>query len=114
MQMTTQRTINGTKFNIANIVDDAISATNGMTLDLAQARQSLMHLGHQEPDDALVLRYARESAILANLTRATGANFGNQIGKIDFSNRERTVASVESYLNRRINGQHARWTANRK
>jgi hypothetical protein len=112
--MAATRTINGTKYNIAKLVDDAITAADSMTLDLSKARQSLAYLGNRNPTDELVTRYARETAILATLARMTGANFANQIGKIGFSSREQAIADVESYLNRRIQGQHARWTANRR
>jgi hypothetical protein len=112
--MNTKRMINGTKFDIPQIVDDAITAADSMTLNTEAARQSLARLGHQNPDEKLIARYARESAILSILGRTTGANFANQIGKIDFVNREAAIQGVQSYLNRRIQGQHARWTANHR
>ena len=112
--MTTKRQINGTKYNVAELVENAIAAVESKTLNLEKARQSLAFLGNRNPDNATVIRYARESAILDTLARETGANFSGQIGKIDFTNHENAIASVESYLNRRIAGQHARWTANRK
>ncbi len=108
---TTKRQINGTKYNVSEIVANAMTAADSTVLDLEKARRSLALLGHSSPDGALVTRYARETAILDILARETGANFSNQIGKINFSSTASAVAGVESYLNRRIAGQHARWTA---
>lgn len=110
--MNQKRQINGTKYNVSEIVTDAIAAVDKMTLDTERARQSLKFMGHTNPTDELVNRYARESAILKELEKATGANFSNQIGKIDFSNVETTIENVNSYLNRRINGQHQRYSQN--
>lgn len=107
--MATKRTINGTKYSITELVDAAIAAVESKTLNLETARKSLAFLGNRNPDDATVIRYARESAILDILARETGANFSGQIGKIDFTNREKAITSVENYLNRRIAGQHRRW-----
>jgi len=112
--MENKRQVNGTKYNVSEIVSDAIAAVDGSNLNTEKARQALVMMGHRSPDDALVVRYARETAILDNLACRTGANFGNQIGKIDFSSTEKTTAGVESYLNRRIAGQHARWTTSHK
>lgn len=111
--MNDKRTIRGTQHNIPQIVDEAIAAVGGMTLNVEAARQSLARLGHQTPDETLVTRYARETAILDILGRTTGAEFKGQIGKISFASREKTIQDVQSYLNRRIQGQHARWTASR-
>lgn len=110
----TTRQINGKKYDVAELVNSAIEKASSKSLNLEIARRGLMYLGHEKPDDELVIQYARETAILDALARATGANFGNQIGKIDFSDTEKAIASVEKYLNRRIQGQRARWTANRK
>jgi hypothetical protein len=110
--MNTKRTINGTQYNVPWIVDEAVAAVDSMTLNVETARQSLARLGHQNPADELVTRYARETAILNILGRKTGANFAGQIGKINFADRDATIQDVQSYLNRRIHGQHARWTAN--
>ena len=106
---TSTRTINGTKYNVAEIVDNAIATVENMTLDTEKALDSLRRLGHQNPDEELVTRYARETAILKVLERQTGANFSGQIGKINFTSREKTISDVESYLNRRIAGQRSRW-----
>lgn len=112
--MTAKRQINGTKFEVPQLVDTAIAAVDSKPLDLERARTSLSYLGHRNPAEQVVIKYARESAILAALSRSTGANFQGQIGKIDFSNRESATAGVDSYLNRRIAGQHANWTAGRR
>ncbi len=103
------RTIKGQKHNVPQIVDAAIAASDRQPLDTEAARQSLLRMGHRSPDKVLVTRYARETAILAALERTTGANFTGQIGKISFASRERTLADVESYLNRRIHGQRVRY-----
>ena len=112
--MNTKRQINSQKYNIPQIVSEAITAVDSMTLDLSLARQALTNLGHRNPAEELVALYARESAILMTLGKLTGANFSGQVGKISFDNREQAIASLGSYLNRRIQGQHARWTANRR
>lgn len=112
--MADKRTINGTKYNVAELVDSILSTIDNQLLNLEKASKSLTLLGHRNPDSATIARYARESVILDALSRETGANFSGQIGKIDFSNRERAIAGVEAYLNRRLAGQHARWTANHR
>ena len=111
---TAKRTINGQQYNVPQIVDDAIAAVDGMTLDTAAARQSLAFLGNRNPTDEQVTRYAREKAILNILSRTTKANFGGQLGKIDFTDREQAIQGVNDYLGRRIQGQHASWTANHR
>jgi hypothetical protein len=110
----TKRTINGTQYNVPQMVDEAIAAVENMTLDSAAARQSLAFLGNRNPTDEQVTRYAREKAILNILSRATKANFGGQLGKISFDNREQAIQGVNDYLGRRIQGQHASWTANHR
>lgn len=111
---TTKRTINGTQYNVQQIVDEAIAAADNLTLDTAAARQSLAFLGNRNPTDEQVTRYAREKAILNILSRKTGANFAGQIGKINFTNHEQAIQGVNDYLGRRIQGQHANWTANHR
>ena len=106
---TAKRTIRGEQSNISELVDGAIAAADSRTLDTDAARRSLALLGNRNPSDALVNQYARESAILAELQRETGAAFSGQVGKIGFANRERAIEQVNSYLNRRIQGQRSRW-----
>jgi hypothetical protein len=112
--MKTNRTIKGAEYNVPELVQNAIAAADSQTLNTESARNSLLRMGHNNPSDELLARYARESAILVDLARTTGANFENQIGKIDFSSTERAIAGVQSYLNRRIAGQHHKWTANHR
>ena len=113
--MDTKRQIKGTKYNIPELVQSAIAAADSQPLNIDAARKSLSLMGHQNPSDELVTRYARETAILANLARTTGAfGFGNQIGKIDFSTVETAIAGVQSYLTRRNTAAHARWTTNHR
>jgi hypothetical protein len=108
--MNDKRQIAGQKYSVSQIVDEAIAVVDNTTLNTEAAIQSLARMGHQNPAAELIIRYARESAILGIMVRMTGANFAGQIGKINFSNRETTINDVQSYLNRRIQGQHARWT----
>lgn len=107
---TTKRTIRGEQYNIGDLVDGAIATIDGRTLDTSAAREALARLGHRNPADALVNQYARESAILAELQRTTGAAFSGQIGKISFANRERAIEQVNNYLSRRNSAQRAGWT----
>lgn len=108
--MATKRTIRGEKYNVAELVDNAIAAVDGRTLDTNDARESLARLGHRSPSNCLVNQYARESAILAELQRTTGAAFSGQIGKIGFSSRDRAIEQVNAYLDRRNSAQRAGWT----
>lgn len=108
--MTDNRQIHGTTYNVAELVDSAIEIADSTELDLAAARKSLSYLGNNNPDDALVTKFARETAILKFLSRETGANFDGQIGKINFSSRDQAIIGVNNYLNRRISGQHQRWS----
>lgn len=107
--MTDKRTIRGERYNISELVDSATATVDGQTLDTDAARNALARLGHRNPADAVVQQYARESAILSELERSTGAHFGGQIGKISFANRDRAIDQVNAYLNRRIAGQRSRW-----
>lgn len=107
--MAAKRTIRGEQYNISELVDGAIAAVDGRTLDTDAARKSLALLGNSKPSDALVSQYARESAILAELQSQTGAAFSGQIGKIGFTNRDKAISQVNSYLNRRNSAQRSRW-----
>jgi hypothetical protein len=109
--MNTKRQINGQKFSVAELVDEAIATATISRFDTEKARKSLEYLGNRNPSDEMIAAYARETAILRKLSEMTQANFSGQIGKISFDNRDLTITDVESYLNRRVQGQHARWTA---
>uniref|UniRef100_A0A6M3M2M3 Uncharacterized protein n=2 Tax=viral metagenome TaxID=1070528 RepID=A0A6M3M2M3_9ZZZZ len=109
-----KRQIQGAQYDVTALVLEAMAAADTQVLDTEAARQSLAYMGRTNPTDEQVARYARETAILAALASRTGANFGNQIGKIDFSSIETAVAGVNSYLNRRNAGHRARWTANHR
>jgi hypothetical protein len=110
--MANKRQINYVVYDVAELVKNAIASVDGRVLDLENARDRLALLGNKCPNDALVARYARESAILKVLALETDNPwFTNQIGKIDFSCLEQAIASVHSYLSRRVAGQHARWTS---
>lgn len=108
--MSTKRQIAGKEYKIEELVDSAIATADATELDLTTARESLKYLGNSNPSEELVTRFARETMILKVLGKETGAQFGGQIGKINFSTRENAIAGVQSYLNRRIAGQHARWS----
>lgn len=106
---TAKRTIKGEQYNIEALVDGAIAAADGRTLDTEKARESLAFLGNRNPTDALVNQFARETAILAELQNVTGAAFSGQIGKIGFANRDKAISQVNAYLNRRNAGHRSRW-----
>jgi hypothetical protein len=114
LTVTDKRQIHGEKFNVAELVQSAISTAERQSLNLGKARTSLEFYGNQNPTDEQVARYARETAVLEILARKTGANFGGQIGKIDFSTTDRAIADVNAYLSRRNAAHRARWTANRR
>lgn len=107
--MMSRRTIRGEKYNIEQIVDSAIRTVDAGTLNINAARRSLAVLGHTNPTDAMVNQYARDKDILAILTKQTGAAFNGQIGKIEFTNRDKAVSQVDAYLNRRNAGNRSRW-----
>ena len=106
--MANTRQINGTQYNVEALVDEALAAE--LTIDMNAARAALARLGHRTPDEALVSRYARESAILNYLGEKTGARFDNQVGKIDLSNRAAAIDGVQSYLWRRVHGQRRNYS----
>lgn len=104
---TAKRTIRGVRYNVEELVDNAIAAAgNG---DQADAEAYLRRLGHTNPDAALVARVARDMAILAKLQSETGAAFTGQLGKIGFDDRAAAVSQVNNYLNRRNAGHRSRW-----
>lgn len=110
-----KRQIRGTQYNVSELVQNAILAADSQPLNLEKARTSLAFYGNRNPSDEQVTRYARETAILNNLARSTGAyGFENQIGKIDFSNTEKAVDDVNAYLSRRNQAHRARWTESRR
>jgi hypothetical protein len=67
--------------------------------------------GHNSPAAELIERVAWERALLRAIGAATGSNADGQLGKWDLTSAQTILASFESYLNRRIQGQHARYTA---
>ena len=106
-----KRTIRGEQYNVSEIVDSAISAIASAQLDTEAARVSLSYMGHTNPANSLVEKYAREKAILTELQRVTGANFQGQIGKISFDSRDKAIEQANRYLNRRNAGHRARWSS---
>lgn len=109
-----KRQIAGQQYDVEKLVTNAITTVDAQELNTDRARAALLKLGHTNPDEKLVTRYARESAILSLLAQETKANFGGQIGKIDFSTTEKAVSQVNAYLNRRNAGHRARWTASHR
>lgn len=111
------RIINGVKYDTAQLVNDAIARVRELSdsekLNLDAARQSLSYLGHRNPADDLVLRYATQSALLKTLGAATQANFEGQLGKWNMGSAEAIHQAMNAYLDRRIQGQRARWTQRR-
>lgn len=90
--MAEKRQIRGEKYNVAELVQNAMTAIEGQTFDSAKAH---------------------DAAILRNLAQATGAwGFEGQIGKIDFSSIEKAISDVNAYLSRRNAANHQRWTKN--
>lgn len=107
------RTVAGNKINTAAVVRQALETVNSQTLDTAKARELLtarMLMGYPAPTEEQIERYAHEKAVLSELQKLTGANVTGQIGKWDMSSEESILAAFDSYLNRRIAGQHARWS----
>lgn len=101
-----KRTIRGEKYDVAQLVSDAMAAAQP---DTAAATAALQRMGHTNPNAELVNRYARDAAVLAELQRMTGAAFDRQIGKIGFDNTAKAVEQVNSYLNRRNAGYRSQW-----
>jgi len=107
----TRRQVNNRTINTADVVNAAITTANLAELPLSSAEDYLRRLGLTAPDAELVEQVAYQSAVLAEIERLTGANVSGQTGKWNFSSAATVLASFESYLNRRIDGQHARHTA---
>ncbi len=107
--MTDKRTIRGEKYDIAAVVDNAIATVDAGTLDITDAEAYLRRMGHTAPAPELVNTVARDTAILNLMTRATGASFSGQIGKISFANRDLAIEQANAYLNRRNAGHRAQW-----
>lgn len=105
----TTRTIRGQRRNTADLVNQAISEGRD---DLPAARVALARLGNTSPSDAVVRDYARQARVIGNIQRATGigteAAIG-QIGRWNFSSAQTILRDFEAYLNRRVQGQRARW-----
>lgn len=100
-----KRMIRGSVYDIGDLVDQAI-AYGDTHQNIEKARADLKLLGHTNPDEEVVVRYAREKAALTFLNMKTGADFPGQLGKIDFrKSREEVITEVNKYLDRRKVGQ---------
>jgi hypothetical protein len=108
------RVVAGKKINTAAVVNAAIADTNKAKLDMDGAEKALKSMGHTKPDPKIVKDYATQKDLLARLEKATGANVTGQVGKWEFTNAQTIHDSFDSYLSRRVSGQHARWTAKTK
>ena len=104
--MATRRIIRGEKYDVAQLVNDAMATARP---DTTAAQAALRRMGHTNPAPELVGRYARDAAILAELQRTTGAAFNGQIGKIGFDNVDTAIRQVNAYLNRRNAGHRSEW-----
>lgn len=104
--MATKRMIRGEKYDVAQLVSEALAAAQP---DTAAATAALQRMGHAAPSDELVSRYAHDVAVLAQLQSMTGAAFSGQIGKIGFDNLDSANRQVNAYLNRRNQGHRSRW-----
>lgn len=108
--MNAKRTIKGKTHNIPEITVVAMAETVSEK-ELENAKNALSLMGHENPSDELVQKYAYEKKVCAKLSALTGAYFQGQLGKIDFSSTESAIDGVNSYLNRRNAGHRARWNA---
>lgn len=104
--MNSKRTVRGEKYDVAQLVNDAMNVAQP---DTAAATAALQRMGHASPAPELVNRYARDRAILVELERTTGAAFSGQVGKISFDNVDTATRQVNAYLDRRNAGQRSRW-----
>lgn len=107
--MADKRTIRKEKYNIEQLVDEAIATVDAGTLDTDAASAYLRRMGHTNPAEELINTVARDTAILNLMTRTTGASFNGQLGKITFANRDRAIEQANAYLNRRNAGHRSRW-----
>ena len=104
--MNDKRVIRGEKYDVAQLVADAMTDAQP---DATAAAAALQRMGHTNPSAELVNRYARDAAVLAQLQDTTGAAFAGQIGKISFDNTNKAIEQVNAYLNRRNQAHRSRW-----
>lgn len=108
---TNTRQINQQKINVEQLVDEALAQADSLPLDLNAAQNHLAYWGHRNPADELVeQKVVLEMAILRYMARKTGAAFDNQIGKISFNDRQKTIEDVDAYLWRRVHGQRRNYS----
>lgn len=109
------RTIAGRKYNTADVVNQVLNDASAVPLDTERSRSVLELMGHRNPTTELVADHARQRLVLDRLSRAVSVPaISAQIGKWDFSSAQTIHDSFNSYLGRRIGGQHARWTQSHK
>jgi hypothetical protein len=80
-------------------------------LDIAHSETVFEMMGYGNPTPERLRRHAAERVLLGNLQKVKGANVSGQTGKWDLSSAQTIHEDFNHYLNRRIQGQHARWTA---
>jgi hypothetical protein len=105
------RQVRNVQIDTVAVVRQALDAVAGQTLDLAAAEAKLRGYGHKNPQQAQIEQLAYQVAVLAELQKLTGANCSAQVGKWNFSNEQTIHAAFNSYLNRRVAGQRARWNS---
>ena len=103
------RQVAGSKIDTLAIVRQALATVAEQELDLAAAEATLRGYGHTNPEQTQIKQLAYQVAVLAELQKLTHANCTGQLGKWDFSSEQTIHAAFNSYLNRRVAGQHARW-----
>jgi hypothetical protein len=107
-----KRTVKGQQYNPEQLVSDALAAVAINGTDTESARLALVRLGHAEPEDALIARYAFQVAVLDQIGQAVGEPdaLRRQVGKWDMGSTESIVRNLNAYLDRRNAGRRARWT----
>lgn len=109
--MASKRQVAGQKIDTLATVRQAMAMSETKVLDLDGSSDALNRLGHANPAEALVMRYAREMRLLSTLDEMVpGMNCLGQIGKWNMMSEETIHVAFNSYLNRRIAGQHQRWS----
>jgi hypothetical protein len=109
------RIVYGNKTNTADVInsslDSAREAEQNGKLNLDSARQKLIALGNGNPTDAQIKDYAIQAHVLNNIGQQTQNGFiENQIGRWNFQDAQSVHDSYNNYLDRRISGQHQRYS----
>jgi hypothetical protein len=113
------RQIGGNKYDTAEVVNNALieaqKKEDAGQLDLKTSESMLRSYGHKNPTPELIHELARQNMIQKEIDAAVpGANTGGQVGKWKFDSAQTIHDNFNSYLERRIQGQKARWTQKTK